>query len=52
MIASIFNLYTVLFFCFSSGTGLSEDLKEMLVEAQEQDRLTCGIYESGKLLEM
>lgn len=36
----------------SSGTGLSEDLKEMLVEAQEQDRLTCGVYESGKLLEM
>lgn len=37
---------------FSDESGLSEDMKEMLVEAQEQDRLTCGIYESGKLLEM
>lgn len=38
--------------CYSDECGLSDDLKEMLIEAQEQDRLTCGIYESGKLLEM
>lgn len=38
--------------CYSDECGLSDDMKEMLIEAQEQDRLTCGIYESGKLLEM
>lgn len=37
---------------FSNEGGLGEDLKETLVEAQEQERLTCGVYESGKLLEM
>lgn len=37
---------------YSDECGLSDDMKEMLIEAQEQDRLTCGIYESGKLLEM
>jgi growth arrest and DNA-damage-inducible protein len=33
-------------------TSMSSNLKDVLLDAAEQNRLTCGIYECGKLLEM
>jgi len=32
------------------GAAVSSSLQEMLVDAQQQGRLTCGIYDSGTLL--
>jgi len=35
---------------FRDGAVVSSSLQEMLVDAQQQGRLTCGIYDSGTLL--
>lgn len=32
------------------GAAVSSSLQEMLIDAQQQGRLTCGIYDSGTLL--
>jgi len=37
---------------YSDEKTLTGTLKDALAEAQEQNRLTCGIYECGKILEM
>ncbi len=35
----------------SSKTDIAETLKEALLAGREEGRLTCGVYESGELLE-
>jgi len=43
---------STLFLLFETRDGavVSSSLQEMLVDAQQQGRLTCGIYDSGTLL--
>ena len=31
--------------------GIGDALKKLLVQAEQQERLTCGIYESAQQLE-
>jgi len=43
-----FSVVVVL--CRDSRAAVSSSLQEMLVDAQQQGRLTCGINDSGTLL--
>lgn len=42
--------FNVVVLCRDSRAVVSSSLQEMLVDAQQQGRLTCGIYDSGTLL--
>lgn len=42
--------FSVVVLCRDSRAVVSSSLQEMLVDAQQQGRLTCGIYDSGTLL--
>ena len=37
---------------FSNKMEVGTALKDVLLRAQEQDRLTCGVLDAGKMLEM
>jgi len=45
------SLYLIVLFD-RTKTLLSESLKETLVRAARDSRLTCGLYECGQLLQM
>ena len=42
----------VSYLCFSNKMDIGGALRDALVEAQPQGRLTFGVYESSKMLEM